>query len=198
MGGLPQQISISEPSDEHVNARYNVYCAIFREKVLGKNEIQVKLMTHLFAWCEWSWRVVGISEAALRHIKNRDYSSESKKGLIRHHFIQERTTTYRSMFRTTSRKKPMGKNEWWKTFWENDATVIVTKEEHDESKGEKSYYLPLNWRCGHFAGNSLIGFKMRKTVEGKVLKRQIEEDRILENRKNFKTLDELKNSSATA
>jgi len=134
-------------------------------------------MTSLFAWKEWSWRVVGISKGAVCHLKDLGYPA-NYKGLVRDHFIQDRNETYKQMLQGN---KPMEFDVWWELYWNNDATIIMTKEEHNQKNDVRKKVLcyPLKWEQGYFACNPLIGFKCRKAIEGAYIKKKVEEEDIL-------------------
>ena len=70
----------------------------------------------------------------------------------------------------------MGFPEWWKTFWENDCTWLITAEEHKtidtgNYKEFKSNIVDVNWECGYFKGGGLVGFKYLKSREAKYIEK---------------------------
>lgn len=158
---------INYPTKEYQAALYKVYKAVFEQKILDENRI--RLMTPLFAYQRWSWRVVGISEGAIKLIRASKYSYP--KGLNRDHFIQDRTNTFRQMF--PQNNVILEQNHWWNLFWKNDATIILSKLEHKNKNKQKIRCYPLNWKKGYFACKKLIGFDYRKSIEGELLKSKI-------------------------
>jgi len=153
---------VSEPDKTTTHEIYKLYVSVFDSKLGDK---RIKLMTYIFAWHEWSWRVVGISKGAVKIIEKGDFYPLPKK-IVRDHFLKERKETYTAMLQGS---KPMGKEEWWNLFWDNDQTIIMTKEEHDTRRALVECH-QLNWRDGYFACNPLVGFKYRKSIEGAYLK----------------------------
>ena len=157
---IPEQIS--EPDDITKEEIYKLYKAIFDSSL---EEQRIKLMTYIFAWHPWSWRVVGISRGAINKIIENEFYPLPKK-IVRDHFLQDRNTTYTEMLEVS---KPLELKRWWNLFWENDQTIIMTKEEHDKGRDKVKCH-KLNWEDGFFACNPLIGFKYRKSMEGAYLK----------------------------
>ena len=154
---------IFEPDDKIKNEIYKLYEVIFDSKL---EEQRIKLMTYIFAWHPWSWRVVGISKGAFNKFKETKFYPKPTK-IVRDHFLQDRNTTYEEMLK---RSKPLELNKWWNLFWENDQTIIMTKEEHDK-KRDKVVCHELNWEDGYFSCKPLIGFKYRKGIEGLFLEK---------------------------
>ena len=50
---------VSEPNEETKKEIYKLYKAIYKSNLEDK---KTKLLTYIFAWYPWSWRVVGISK----------------------------------------------------------------------------------------------------------------------------------------
>ena len=169
---------ISEPDEETKGEIYKLYQAIF-ESDLGDKK--TKLLTYIFAWYPWSWRVVGISKGAYEKLKELNFYPKPKR-LVRDHFLQDRKITYDQMI---SAVEILDKNSWWKLFWQNDQTVLMTKDEHDRDRSKVLCH-QLNWKKGYFSCNPLIGFKYRKSYEARYLE---------ENEKNMKwvNVETLKN-----
>ena len=157
-----------EPTPTYMRELYKVY-KVIRNSNIGNNRI--KLLTYLFAWKPWTMRVVGISLQAVKDIYSK--SSNHAKGLQRDHFIQDRKLTYSEMV-----DNELSYDQWFKLYWENDKTIIMTKEEHNKkNNGRKNVKIyPLDWEEGYFACNDLIGFKCRKTIEVYYLRRNISEE----------------------
>ena len=78
-----------QPSEKHKKQLFELYDAIF-ESGLGKK--RNKLLTYLFAWEDWSWRIDGISHGSLKLLKRNKFYPKPK-GLVRHHYKQDRATT---------------------------------------------------------------------------------------------------------
>ena len=156
---LPDKLS--EPNKDIRKEIYKLYQAIFYSGLSDKRD---KLMTYIFAWYPWSWRVVGISRGAVKRIEENDYYPLPKR-LVRDHFLQDRSDTYKEML---TPQKPLEFNKWWDLFWKNDQTIIMTKEEHDKERHQVECHR-LSWECGYFACNPLVGFRYRKTIEAAYL-----------------------------
>ena len=156
---------IEMPSKEYREALYQIYLAIFEHRNILNNN-RVSSMTSLFGRQRWSWRVTAISTGAIEVIESRDF--KNAKGLQRDHFIQNRKTTFDLMLPATG--EPFSIEVWWSLFWNNDATVLVTKEEHHKLPADEVKLHKLNWRDGYFACKKLVGFDYRKTIEGAFLK----------------------------
>ena len=114
------------------------------------------MLTSAFAYESWGWRVTGITEAAIKEISINDFKQPSGK-LCRDHTVP-RNKTYSKMLQKTS---AMEFDKWWKLFWDNDKTILMTNNEHklvDGSyKSKISKIHKLNWRLGYFQNNNLIG-----------------------------------------
>ncbi len=150
---------IKEPDENYRKELYNIYNSIVTSSLEEKKKRN--LLTYLFAWENWLWRVVGISINALKKIKKNQFSSN--KGIRRGH-INDRAKTYNLL---TS--KAFEIEEWWRIFWDNDKTELVTKEEND-NKEIKSEIIKVDSSKGYFVSDGLVGFKFRKTAEGEYCK----------------------------
>jgi len=177
---------VDYPSLEYQTALYKIYQAVFEQEVLEENRI--RLMTPLFAYRRWSWRVVGISEGAINLIKDCGYSSP--KGLNRDHFLQDRTNTFRRMFPENG--VILEQNHWWDLFWKNDATILMSKSEHGQKNHQTVRCYPLNWRDGYFACKTLVGFDCRKSIEGELLKSRIDSGDYLSSDSKTWSVDDFK------
>ena len=154
--------TVSEPNEETKKEIYKLYKAIYESNLEDK---KTKLLTYIFAWYPWSWRVVGISKGAYLEIKEKNFFPMPKK-LVRDHFLQDRKVTYNQMIDIV---KPLDFKNWWNLFWKNDQTVLMTKAEHDRDR-ENVLCHKLDWKEGYFSCNPLIGFKYRKSYEAEYLK----------------------------
>ena len=75
--------------------------------------------------------------------------------------VVDRVTTRRNLL-----KNILNREEWWKKFWKNDKTEIVTREENNT--GQKSTIIEIDYSKGYFANAGKVGFKFRKTIEGEM------------------------------
>ena len=122
---------------------------------------KINLMTSIFGWEKWSWRVVGITQCAIDLIHKHKGHRNVVKLLRRDHFFKERTETYREMV-----NKLYPEKEWWNEFWDNDRTILVSKEEHDKKNSKKFKYKEINWELGYFPCASVVGFRYAERSEG--------------------------------
>lgn len=167
---MKRPIPVTPPSEDYKRAAYEIYKAIFEQrKILGHN--RVPLMTNLFGRQRWSWRVAAISTGAIQAIKENDF--RHAKTLQRDHFIQKRDTTFKAMLPENGAM--FRQDELWGYFWENDATIILTEEEHHKTPEEDIDLIPLDWQDGYFACKKLVGFDFRKTIEGALLRDILEQ-----------------------
>ena len=123
---------IQEPSENIRKQIYQFYCKIYDSSF----DIQKKknLLTSIAGWEKWSWRVVGITANAVGRIIDEDGHARVKSELVRDHFFQGRSKTYENML-----KKKLDYESYWKEFWENDRTILMTKEEHNKIEIKKRY-----------------------------------------------------------
>ena len=161
---------IEEPSEKTKNEIYEFYIKIFDSSF----DVQKKrnLLTSIAGWEPWSWRVVGITAKAVGEIVKVMGHYKVKSNLIRDHFFQTRADTSRNML-----KKKLDFESYWKEFWENDRTILMTKLEHnyiekikkeDRTRFEnfKKRIFEIDWRLGHFQSNKVAGFHYSKKREG--------------------------------
>ena len=159
---------IKEPTHKRKREIYGLY------KVIWGTEFELikkrTLLTCSFAYEPWGWRVVKISENAIREIAKNDFKKPSGK-LCRDHSVP-RKDTYNKMLKTTG---IMPFDKWWKLFWGNDKTVLMTNDEHklvgQTPKIGLSKLYRLDWKKGYFQNNNLVGWKHRKTIEGEFVRK---------------------------
>lgn len=152
-----------EPSNIRKKEIYKLYEHIFKSSFdERKKEV---LLTTAFGNEKWSWRVVGISYYALAEFEENNYKYKTRT-FNRDHFYQRRIDTFRKML-----KKLMPYEEWWKWFWKNDETIIVTIEQHSKNwlRAEHLDIVPIDWRLGYFTCNPIAGFSFSKSREGNYL-----------------------------
>ena len=163
-----RQAGMEDPSENKKREMYQFYTQIYDssfDKQKKKN-----LLTSIAGWEKWSWRVIGISVQAVGRILNHKGHARVKSELVRDHFFQTRSETYNNML-----KKKLDFKTYWKEFWENDRTILMTKEEHNKIKMDKFTGLwdhvsdkvfKIDWRLGHFTSNKVAGFHFTKQQEG--------------------------------
>ena len=109
---------------------------------------------------------MGISFQALAEFEENNFKYKTRT-FNRDHFYQPRIITFRKML-----EKLMPYEEWWKWFWKNDETIIVTIEQHNNKNlmAENLDIIPIDWRLGYFTCNPVVGFSYTKIREGEYLR----------------------------
>jgi len=106
---------------ENDQAFYETYAFIFDQPFsLQKKNV---LFTALMGGEPWSWRVIGITEAALEELAKNEF--RHKNGLLCRAHLVERIETAKQFF---SRK--LSKKEFFLRFFEVNDTVIALKSEN--------------------------------------------------------------------
>jgi hypothetical protein len=123
------------------------------------------LMTSVMAYEKWSWRVVGITEDAVRIIAANGFRRPSKQ-LARDH-TKPRAETYSKIFNGNV----MEFDEWWEWVWEHDKTILMTNNEHHSRIVSKIY--DIDWKMGFFQSAGLVGWYQTKEREGAFIKQLI-------------------------
>ena len=143
---------LNEPSQQIKEQIYKFYIQIFESSF----DVQKKknLLTSIAGWEEWSWRVVGISVRAVGKILDQKGHARVKSELVRDHFFQGRSVTYNNMLKTK-----LNFEDYWKEFWDNDRTILMTKDEHNKISTDKFTGLwenisdkvfEIDWKLGNF------------------------------------------------
>ena len=101
--------------------------------------------------CEpWNSRVTKITENAIIEIARNEFKHPPRK-LCRHHSVL-RNAIYKMMLEI---EKPMIFKDWWKLFWKNDKSILMTMAEHklvgQNRSDEISNLYNLDWKKGYFA-----------------------------------------------
>lgn len=109
------------------------------------------------AACADSWRVVGISEAALRRIGTTGTSA----GLQRGHWFS-RDKRYEALFGATA--PAMDREALIRFFFEHDTTVVITKEQNNAGGDHTQWGTIVAVPEGYFATRGYT-FKVRKGIE---------------------------------
>ena len=162
---------IDEPSKKIKEEIYQLYTQIYDssfDKQKKKN-----LLTSIAGWEPWSWRVVGITVDAVGYILENDGHARVKSKLVRDHFFQGRSKTYENML-----VNKLDFENYWKEFWENDRTILMTKDEHNKINTDKFVGLwdfkedkifEIDWRDGYFISNKVAGFHFTYKKEGQFI-----------------------------
>jgi hypothetical protein len=167
---------IQAPSLQRKLEIYSFYQLIWRTDFeLVKKR---KLLASSFDCEPWGSRVTKISENALREIAGNDFNHPPGK-LCRNHSVPQ-NATHNMMLEI---QKPMIFKEWWKLFWKNDKSILMTTAEHKlvgQKRGDEIGNLyNLDWKKGYFANDILASWKHRKTIEGVFVRNICEENKIV-------------------
>ena len=159
-----------EPTHEKKEELYRFYELIFNSSfTLTKKR---SLMTSVLGYETWSWRVVGITEEAVKAIARNKFKKTTKT-LARDHTLS-RKDTYNRIF-----AEKMNFNEWWDWIWENDKTVLMTNEEHNLihiKQPTKIYAIEPKWSL--FVDSGLIGWYQTRAREGEFVRELCEKHNI--------------------
>ena len=151
-----------EPNEDYKRELYKFYTEIFKSPTLSENK-KIKALNVFFAYEPWSWRVVGISKNSIREFIKNNFVLKS--GIFqRDHFYQGRDITIRKML-----DNHMTFENWWPWFWDNDKTVIVTKNEHNSQNyiyNFENEIIEIDWTKGFFKCQKTVGFHYTKKNEG--------------------------------
>lgn len=101
---------------------YEDYLAIFGMKAPISR--RVRMLSELMGCYEDHWRVVGITEEALKRFKEYDFKKTSKMGINRSH-ESDRNVTYKHML-----SEKMEIESWWSYYIERDITILSTSSEN--------------------------------------------------------------------
>ena len=121
---------------------YAAYIAIFN--LPCRTQKKCSIVTRLMGEEPWSWRVAGISPAALESLAKNDY--KYVKGVVCRAHIVARIETARAIFEIA---KPIAQDEFFNLFFNNDQTVITTKSEN-KTGGGLPEFIPIGIDLGHF------------------------------------------------
>ena len=101
-------------------------------KMRAPTNKRYRMLGELFAVNPNAWRVIGITENALKVFAEHDFKRASRMGINRSHLV-ERIQTY-----TTMLEGPLMEcEEWWNFYVDTDKTVLATSTEN-MGKGEWS------------------------------------------------------------
>lgn len=157
---------------------HNVYLALYSAFKACPETFRphdmTRMLTSLMAAKNWSWRVIGVTPAALTEFAAIDFNRPARK-LQRGHKI-ERVKTAKDVF---VRDAPMGLDEFFKFFLKRDQTVIMTNEENKHRKNAifPEYIKINNPNAQLFPSGSLIGWQHRK-IEKDFLRKLWEQQHI--------------------
>ena len=116
-----------------------------------------QLALESIASCEDSWRVIGISEAALREIAEAGKRTTQQRG---HWYPRE--TRYGALFGKGS--KVLKREAFIRFFFEHDTTVIVTKTQNNKNGDHSTWGKIVRVDAGLFPLRGYV-FGVRKHIE---------------------------------
>jgi hypothetical protein len=132
-------------------------------KMRSSISVKVRLLTEITSQNPNTWRVVGVTKAALRVFEKNDFQRKSGMGINRSHLV-DRNTTYRKLLKDPKRDL----NDWWTFYYENDKCVFATKSEN-MSGGVGDDYIPIDESLGLFRSKG-YAWTHRKGVEDEFLR----------------------------
>ena len=121
---------------------YHDYLLI--RKMRAPTSKRYRMLGELFAVNPDAWRVVGITENALRVFAEHGFKRVSRMGINRSHMV-DRIKTY-----TTMLEGPLMEcDEWWNFYVDTDKTILATSTEN-MGKGEWSKIYDIDTSLGLF------------------------------------------------
>jgi len=148
-----------EPTEDEKRLYYRFYELIFGSHfALAKKR---SVMTAALGYEAWSWRVVAITEKAIKAIAHNNFKKPSNV-LARDH-RHPRAETYNKIF-----AELMPFEAWWKWVWDNDETILMTNEEHHSQQISKMY--AVNPNDNYFVNGDTAGWNHTKGREGAYVK----------------------------
>lgn len=164
---IKARVLYREPTDAEKQNYYAIYELIYDSHFsLSKKR---SVITAVLGYEAWSWRVVGITEEAIKAIARNNFNKPARM-LARDHHLP-RVETYNKIFEI---KMPF--SEWWDWIWENDKTTLMTNDEH-HSKSTSTIY-KLDPCESYFVDAEVAGWHQTKAREGALVRRLIEENAI--------------------
>jgi hypothetical protein len=119
-----------------LRAFHSVYAAIHRAHRDAPERFTTghctTIITALMGSQAWSWRVVGITHAALQAFVEHDFKHKSKRGITRAH-LQPRIKTVEMVL---APEQPLSEIEFIETLLRHDATILCAKGENRASMPE--------------------------------------------------------------
>jgi hypothetical protein len=112
-----------ENIDELKKVLFHDYLLI--KKMRSPINNKIKLLSSLFSINPNSWRVTGITPAALNLFKNHDFKKVSGMGINRSHIIQ-RHRFYKHLLEDNITNH----ESFWEQYYQNDSTILATSSEN--------------------------------------------------------------------
>jgi len=108
------------------------YLLITQMKIPIKRK--VRLLTELFGETENPWRVVGITESALKVFIQNNFNRVPRMGINRAHIIN-RVKTHTYLIENVYNDA----DAWWNYYYENDKTILSTSSENMSNTFSRIY-----------------------------------------------------------
>ena len=117
---------------EEAACSYELYVALHRARRIHPEIFTLgrctAILTSMMGGRSWSWRVVGITPAALRLFQSSDYKKTARDGITRAH-IQGRSKTTSELLRP---EEPVSREDFARIWIENDKTVLCVRGENKD------------------------------------------------------------------
>ena len=117
---------------EEAACSYDLYVALHRSRRMNPQIFTMgrctAILTAMMGGRSWSWRVVGITPAALRLFQNSGYKKTARDGITRAH-IQGRSKTTSELLQSV---EPLPIEEFARIWIENDKTVLCVRGENKD------------------------------------------------------------------
>jgi hypothetical protein len=150
-----------EPSDEDRCRLYDFY-ELIHASPFGRSKKRT-LMTVALGEEPWSWRVVGISVAAIQAIARNNFNHPAHQ-LARDHIVP-RAQTYDEIF--SGALLPL--DRWWSLVWENDRTRLLTHDEHHRRQ-RLTRIIDIDPSLGFFMDAPTAGWYHSRRREGEFVR----------------------------
>lgn len=148
---------------------HNLYLAVFANARQADRNYAVQLMTTIMSRQRFSWRVVGITPAALAQFKLQENRYKPRCGITRAH-ITPRADMVKHVL---DRDEPLSQFELMRYWLETDRTVICAR---GENKKVVPGYLPIDNPHGDlFTSKPLAGFQVKKGEQDLLVAMQSEQ-----------------------
>lgn len=135
---------------------YNDYLLI--KKMVSPMPRKIRILSELLGQWSESWRIVGVTEEALKVFSNYDYRCPSRIGVNRAHINQDRSVT-----NTFLLSNDINFEEFWDYLKSNDVTVLSTSTENMTNIYSKIFEIDRN--LGLFKSSGFKWKHNKKEVE---------------------------------
>lgn len=118
-----------------------------------------RMLTGIMGARPWSWRVIGITHAALDLLAAHDFKRPPRQLQRGHRY--DRSKTAQALY--MERKEPVPIEEFFNYFLRRDKTVIMTNDENQHRPGGSfpAAYIRIPDRLGLFPCGTLVGWQHR-------------------------------------